>query len=981
MTVDGITNLDTGSNGTVHSMPSMDSIMELKVLSAYTAEVGRNSGGTITVVTKGGSKKINGSANWYYRHEDLNANDYFANLAGRPVTPYRYNIASYTIGGPVVLPKINRSRSKLFFFWSQEFQHQLRAYGVKTITLPTALERKGDFSQSYTQTCTTWPAPCPSNTLIQVRDPLNNKTQFPGNVIPAARFNPWGQAILNMMPLPNYVDPQNSRHYQWNYYTSEAGAYPRRTESARVDYSPRPNWQIFGRGSLNSDQQHVPYNGCCDAWVTGSLNYDVTPIVYSQPGRDLVIHSTNVVSSFGVINDFFVGASQNTLTYLPQDPSKMDRVALGITIPQRNPSLNPLNLIPNMTFSNQHANPVNLSMSDGTPYWNRNTIYQVSDNVSRIWGTHTVKAGVSFERTRKVQFANAAVRGTVSFQGQDGNNVWDAYDAFANALIGSYDTYAEATGRPKGDYHFGNNEFYVMDTWRARRNLSVEYGLRFYHDPPQYDAHHILSTFWPPLYDPANAPVLLRPGYDASGTKVAIDPRNGNTYSQGLIALFAPNSGNPANGMFYGGKNGYPEGLYTMPALAGAPRFSFAWSPGQSRRTAIRGGIGVFYDRLEGNPTMGQLTNPPTMFTPTQYYGQLADIPVAAKSGLIGVSSASSLAGNGHIPTVVNYSLGFQRQIGHSLIADVSYSGNFGRHLIWERDLNTTPIGTNILSLHPENRDPTSSGSGTVLNSAFLRPYKGYSQITFYEFAGTSNYNAVLASLQKRFSHGLDFGLSYTFSKALDTADGYGSWVSDILPPRARNYGPAGYDRSQVFTARYTYRLPKVTRLQFKPLRKVLDDWELSGVTRLITGAPITLTGINYNTYVDVTGSTNAGDGARVSIGDPNAPAVSRFIAPQQGTLGNSGKGILRGPGTNNWDMALDKAVTIYERLQLHLRFETYNTFNHTQFSSLSTSERFQSAPTIAGGPAIYNNIDPLFLQPTAARPSRKCQIAVRLKW
>ncbi len=214
MTIDGVTNLDTGSNGSVHQMPSMDAVAELKVLtSAYAAEYGRNSGGTITVITKGGSKQFHGSVGWYYRHENLNANDYFSNIAGRGRTPYRYNITSYTISGPVKVP-IAKLRNRLFFFFSQDFQRQRVAYGTRTVTVPTAAERQGDFS-NHRDT---------NGTLRVIWDPYNDRTPFPGNIIPKDRLTKTGQAILNMFPLPNYTDPNPTRVHQWNYFASEAGA-------------------------------------------------------------------------------------------------------------------------------------------------------------------------------------------------------------------------------------------------------------------------------------------------------------------------------------------------------------------------------------------------------------------------------------------------------------------------------------------------------------------------------------------------------------------------------------------------------------------------------------------------------------------------------------------------------------------------------------------------------------------------------------
>jgi hypothetical protein len=956
MTIDGISNLDTGSNGSVHSMPSMNSVSEVKLLvSNYAAEYGRNSGGTITIITKGGSNRFHGEGYWFYRHEDLNANDYFSNIAGRQRTPYRYSIPGYDIGGPILLPKINRDRNKLFFFFSQEFQHQRVAYGTKTITVPTALERKGDFSQSFDT----------NSKLIQIQDPLNGKKAFPGNVIPPDRLSKVGQNILNIFPMPNYVDPNPSRLYSWNYFTSEAGGYNRRTEILRIDYAPRDNWQVYGRLSNNSDQQNAAYG----LWVNGSLNFDLTPIVFGQPGRGAVLHSVNTITSTWV-NEAILGVSQNTLTYFPLDVSKFDRTKLGIDIPQRNPANNPLNLIPNMTFSgvSNYANP---SMSNGTPYWNRNTIYSFVDNVSKSTHTHMLKMGIYVERTRKVQFADAAVRGTVAFD-RDGTNALDSNYAYSNALLGNYDSYAEATGRPRGDYHFGNTEVYAQDNWRVSRHVALEYGVRLYHDPPQYDVQHQLASFSPALYNPANAPVLLRPYLDANKVKSAIDPRNGNLYPSPLIGSFAPGSGNPADGMYLGGLNGYPPGMYSQPALSLAPRVGFAWDPLGNGRTVIRGGGGIFFDRLEGNPTMGALSNPPTLFTPTQYYGTLTDIAAQVNSGLLAPNgSVSSLGSPGHTTAAYNFSLSVQHQFSHSSIAEVSYVGTLGRHLIWQRNINPVPLGANFLSVHPENRDPTTTN--TALSSNFLRPIQGYGNINLYEFAGTSNYNSVQASFSQRFRRGITFGASYTFSKVLDESDGYGSAVDAFYSPRLWNYGPAGFDRSHVFSGRYTWMLPKPGKaLHFRQLGLITDNWQLSGITRMMTGAPATPSFSLVN-YVDFSGSGT--EGPRPIVLDPNAPVQTRFGPPGYSavtvpTLGNVGRNVLRGPGVDNWDISIYRELHISERWRGQLRFETYNTFNHTQFANYDFSVKFDSQ---------HNQINPLFMQPTSARPPRRAAISARI--
>lgn len=988
MTVDGVTNLDTGSNTTVHSMPSMDSVAEIKVLmSAYSAENGRNPS-AVNVITRGGQRQFHGSAAYFFRNEDLNANDYFSNLAGRPVPKYRYNIGSYTFGGPVVIPNHPSFRNRLFFFWSQEFQRTVANYGVKTVTVPTALERKGDFSQSYTTSGVAGG--------FKVNDPLNNKVQFPGNVIPASRINPVGQAILNMFPLPNYVDPTPANKYQWNYYANYSEPYPRRTETGRVDWSPRENWQLYLSLSNNADSQQVPYSAGNAGWVAGSLNFPLVPISYQQPGRLATLHSTNVITP-NTFNEMSLAASQNQLTYGPEDASLIDRTKLGITIPQRNPSLNTLNGIPDMSFSGiqNYANP---SMSDGTPYFNQNTIFSFIDNVSKTMGTHAFKAGVYWEHAQKIQYAGPPIRGTISFN-QDGNNQYDSNNPYGTALLGYYDSYAEATGRPQGNWKFMNTEWFIQDTWRVRRNFSIDYGLRFYHDMPQYDARLQLSSFSPNAYNPATAPTLLRP-VKVNGTNYAQDPVTGTLYGTGLVGTFAPGRGDPADGMLIGGQNGVPKGLFSVSPISVTPRFGFAWDPFGNGKTAIRGGGGMYLDRIEGNPTMN-LLGPPAYFSPTQYYGTFNDISASAAAGFLApTGTVYSLAGPGHQQTVYNFNLDIQRQLNRSDVIKIGYSGSLGRHLLWQRNINAVPLGTTFIGLHPENINPQSTSSALPTN--FLKPYQGWGTINMYEFANNSNYHALMASIQHRLSHGFNLSANYTFGKVLDTADAYSSAVDPFLNPRSRNYGPAGYDRKHVFSANFFWNLPKPGRaLNLKALGFVTDNWSVSGVVRMQTGGAVTPSYSLVSGLNSPTGSPD--DTARVMVMNPDAPLgpvtdangvvtqTTRFGPPfqpqvaqvnnvtvpwattsTQPQMGNLGRNTMYGPGTNNWDISAYKNLKFTERFTGQLRLESYNTFNHTQWSSYGTSLQFDSTGKQVNG---------AFDTPSGARPSRRVQIAVRLQF
>ncbi|MEX2262097.1 MAG: TonB-dependent receptor [Bryobacteraceae bacterium] len=954
LTLDGITNLDTGSNTGPYFEPSMDAIAEVKVLTTnYQAEYGRNSGAAINVIMRSGTRDFHGSGYYYKRNEALNANSFFNNVNDRPRERYRYDLGGWTVGGPLTVGSFNRNRDKLFFFLSQEIQPQRRPLTLQFRSVPSELERRGDYRQTFES----------DGRLKLITDPAAG-APFPNNVIPASRINPNGQAFLNIFPQPNTSSPTN----QFNYLFQGEVDNPRHVHMLRLDYQVTPTTSIFWRG-IGSFEKFRGAQG----FVGVSSNWPQIPILYDLKGRGFVFNLTKVISS-RTVNEFTWGVNRGIQdrTYLDEQAlASNQRSKVGMeTLGQFYPRNNPEDIIPDASFGGV-PNAVNLLLDPKFPFLGRNNLWNYTNNLSHNRGSHTLKLGIYFEPTSRNTRRESLFRGSYDF-GRDVNNPLDTNWAWSNTLIGSFRSYRESDQLTFAYGRVTNLEWYVQDNWRATRRLTLDFGLRFYWIAPNYSAPNNLAGFVPDRYDAGRAPLLYRPAI-VGGRRVAQNPATGEALPQVLVGAFVPGTGDVFNGMVVASQDSsYPRGLIDNRGIHYAPRFGFAYDLFGNGKTAVRGGFGMFYDRVQTDQALVMTENPPLRNTPILFYNTLDSYLTA--QGSVFPTSVFGLSRSGEVPTVMNWSFGVQQNLGYSTVLDMAYVGSVARHLMVNRDINLTPYGSNF---QPANQDPTTPGRPLPVN--FFRPFPGYDSIGYREFSGTSNYHSLQVGVNRRFARSLQYGVSWTWSKAMDYADGNFTTIATHAPLRAWNYGKAGFDRTHNLVISYTWDLPKVSpRWNNSFSRWVLDNWMLSGINSFISGAPL---GIGFAT-TDNADIAGGGDGVRtVVLQNPVLPKSERtfdrffntnaFGRPAPGTFGNAPKDVIRGPGSNNWDISVFKNIPLgNESRLLQLRVELYNAFNHAQFSAVDTAARFDPA-------GRQTNLR--FGQITAANPPRQIQLSARV--
>jgi hypothetical protein len=984
-TLNGASVTGTGDNTKLMATVSLDSLQEFKVLASnYQAQYGKAAGGTIMMVTKSGGSDFHGSAYWYYRDKGMNANSWDKNrdltpdpTTGKvPKSQYHYNYLGYTIGGPVYLPgRFNTNKDKLFFFWSEEYQRQLIPEGLRKVTVPTALERQGDFSESVDKN---------GNPFPYIRDPLAtsrtcNATDTTGcfadggvlGKIPADRLYGPGLDLLNIFPLPNVTGQKG-----YNFQSAVSSSNPRHERLIRLDSNLSQDWRLFG--SVTQLVQDV------ETGAYGPQGYSLTPnypfpsggaAQYDHPGYSVSVNLTTTIDPTST-NEVTYGMAHHLVTVLPSNPSDVTRAGTGVYLPTFYEPY--ADWIPEVSWNGTRiANQVDMRTGGGafSPFSTYNTTIELADNYTKIWDKHLFKAGIYMQRNRKNQSAFVQSGGFYDF-GDSSSNPLDTQFGFANAAAGVFTSFQQASNYRMGEYRYTNLEMYLQDTVKVSRRLTLDLGLRAYLVQPQYDQRLQTSTFFPNEYDPTQAVQLFWPCYDASGTKIGVNRQDCDASAPGAIttaqylpspaSLFigkiVPNSGNLTNGILPAGV-GINKYLMEYPGILWAPRFGMAVDLTGHGNLVFRAGAGAFYDRYQGNEIFNTITNPPAIFTPTAVNGFVEDL--SPSNALIAPSDLTVISYDGKVPTIYNYSAGIQARLPWATTIDVSYVGSLGRQLLFNTNINGAPYGTAFTA---ESQDPTKWGFGNTptpgpdglfdgskaYDSNYVRPYFGYGNINLERFGATSNYSSLQVSVDRRFAKGLFLGVAYTWGKCLTMAssDGDAGRIDNLT--RLANYGPCSYDIRQNLTFNYVYQIPGVKGNRIG--RALLGGWQVSGITVFRNDAPLT-PGYSIGGVSTVMLTGTGAFGARPKLvgiptegtsDDPyNRLNAAAFAPPTRPSIGiESPVNYVTRPGINNWDVSLQKNVTVTERAHLEFRVDAFNVFNHTQFNGLNSTVNFTCSGT-----------------------------------
>ena len=950
MYLDGSPNIDVGDNQSQYTQASIDAIAEFRVLqSGFNAEYGRNSGMVIAVQTKSGANKFHGTAYEYFRNNALDAKCVICNTLQPQL---RYNQFGGNFSGWIPVPKLSTVQNKrLFFFYNREMTRR-NLPSSSYADVPNATILSGNFTPWLLSTNMQYAPNFKNGTVFEpgtvTRDGAGNITggiAYPNNAVPQSAWQPLAANLLKIYTgIPGYASlPAAPNPGYSRYYYNNPDNLVKNQDLLRVDYAVNSKTNTFFRW-VNDYQKETIQTGI---W-TGEP-FPIQPQVRPKPGSSW---SWNLVNTFTPTL-----AAETILSYNHQSQSlsvvgnnPLNRDTLGANWTQIYPQTNITNSVQDVTTN------AGVGFSLGDPGWhNWGKDYGVTENISWLKGSHSFKFGMFYNRDDKAQTGNWGLEGSINFAPSSSMPL-DTGNGLANLMLGNFQSFSQQSAHVFPYFRFWELDFYAQDSWKVSKRLTIDYGIRFAHMIPTYT---VVRGGTPGGEGTWTLYSVDLSKYNA-GQKPAINLSNGFIVGNPLTALAPlglicdPCSGTDPG--FSPGKT-FPE-----------PRVGFAYDLTGDGKTALRGGMGLFNERLrQNNFNFGAGAQWPNLFSGSVYNGNVSAINT---SGLGSASSPIQPPGmtvwptNNTMPSIYSWYIGIQRQLPAKFALDLSYSGNHAVHLMDQRQVNALPAG------YLQNNNL--SASVNYWTSALL-PYYGWGGLNAIETLGYSRYDAMMFRLSRRFANNFSVNFNYTYSKIMDTNDNDSDQIANPFNIR-QSYAPAGYDQPNVATVDFVYMLPKVKgSLDSPALRQIFNGWELSGMIRSQSGMPITINsngnlfGANLGSqYANLSGNAYAGQNAFQWLN----PAA--FTRPADGQWGTLGRDALRLPPVRNVDASLMKNFIFTESVKLTFRCEVFNLFNHPQVWGINTG--FSGDNPGSGISASDAN----FGQASSWRDARTLQLALR---
>lgn len=923
-TVDGVNNMDVGSNRTLLVFPSVDSIQEFRVeRNSFSAEFGQAQGAVVNLITKGGSNEFHGSGFEFFRNDSLNANNFFLNRAGQPKAQLEYNNFGGNFSGPII-------KNRVFFFWSEEWRRERRGQ-VLSANVPTVAEKTGDFSGTLT-------GPLPHLPGLECTTPGPNPVGagcFPNNRIPQNLLSPAGLVFVKLYPDPNAPGSPN-------WATSQLQPINTRQDLIRGDITVTDKMNLMVR-YINEKWTHGGATG--NFW--GDSPYPTLASDWSQPSHSFAVKLSNTLSSKAV-NEFQFSIAGNDIIITTSPESQALQSEIASKIPTVFPHDDAIGgSVPSLFWgAGGYGN-----LWHQAPWNNREDLYIWKDDFSLVTGSHDLKFGGLFSHNFKDEPGVGAGGGnqTATIQGcgeQTGHCIADLLLKDTVLL-----NYTEIGSTEIAEGRWRDFEFYANDTWKIHPRVTLTLGLRYSVFPPAWEADNHISNFLPSLYN----------GIDFNTGLVTAEEGIGMGLGRALIHTY---------------KKGWQ------------PRVGVAWDVFGTGKTAVRAGVGRYMSRSQVIEDLLRMTgNPPWTTTVSAGSGwngagtTLANCPTCRSLDTINPGLRTNVAGvnpsagfsavdpNFRPPESYQWNLTISHQLLKDTVLEASYIGNHGLH-IWRRNVNRNDIAPNLacrgsacdgssaparLQIARAGMNIVSPVTNMVQDQGQLiadnRLFRGVGNITTDESNGNSSYHAMQLWLNRRFSERLAFQVAYTWGHAISDV-ALTSFTNTTSDPFNFNLdkGDADLDRRQTFVGNVVYVLPSFKRWG-KAANYVLGDWQLNGIASYFGATPIELiTGVNNLGVASAVGQRPNYTGAPLYLHTSDStqhlnPAA--FAIPAAGQLGTLGKGAVRGTPITNIDFSFAKNWRVRERYNVQFRTEFFNVFNHANFVGFDTDTRNGSFGTL----------------------------------